>query len=364
MEIQHRLLIVDDVPTNIQVAASMLATSGYQMAFATDGASALKMAREQPPDLVLLDIMMPGMNGFQVCAQLKRMEETRGIPVIFLTAKTDVDSVVQGFNVGGVDYLTKPFQGAELQARIRNHLRLREAEKQLQALNAAKDKFLSIISHDLRGPMGSLRDMLSMLKSDHAGFSTAELGQWLDIAANQSEQFYKLLENLLSWARLQRGAMAHRPQRLDLFVVVYEVFFLFEGVARDKGITLTNHVPEPLEGYADRDMIHTVLRNLVSNALKFTTSGGTVEVSAQVLEEAIEITVRDDGTGIEPADQAKLFRLDTPHKKTGTAGEKGTGMGLLLVKDLVEKNGGELRLESEPGQGSRFIFTLDPAEAA
>jgi len=353
------ILIVDDVAENIKVAAAMLSDQNYQMAFATDGLTALQMAKDNPPDLILLDVMMPSMNGFHVCAQLKRMPETVDIPVIFLTAKTDIESVVQGFSLGGADYLTKPFHSKELQARIKTHLRMHEVEKQLRAINASKDKFLSIISHDLRGPMGSLRDMLVMLRQQYHRFPLQELDNWLDIAATQANQFHKLLENLLSWSRLQRGMMEYHPEKIDLFLLAYETIFFYEGMAHDKSITLRNSIAENLYAFADLDMIHTVLRNLISNAIKFTPFNGCVEVFAQQREDKIEICVRDTGIGISLENQHKLFQLDTSYKKIGTAGEQGTGMGLLLVHELVQKNGGTVRIESKEGAGCQFYFTLN-----
>ncbi len=358
------ILIVDDIPDNIKLVATILAQEdSYHLSFATDGARALQLVAAQPPDLILLDVMMPGLNGYQVCAQLKRDPELRAIPVIFLTAKADSQSIVQGFAAGGSDYLAKPFHSAELHARISHQLRLREAEKQLKSMNAAKDKFLSIVSHDLRGPMASLRDMLAMLRKTHLNLSPDELAEWLRIAAEQSEQFYTLLEGLLSWARLQGGVLEYHPEPLDLYLLSHETQFLYEVMAKEKNIQFINEIAKETWVFADRNMANTILRNLLSNALKFTRPNGWVKLRADRNHGMIAVSVLDNGIGIAPQDLPKLFRLDESFKRPGTAGEPGSGMGLILVKDLVEKNGGAIWAESLPGHGVTMTFSLKAAAA-
>jgi signal transduction histidine kinase len=354
------ILIVDDVSTNIEMVAHILQQEGggYRISFALDGASGLKMAQEKAYDLILLDVVMPALNGFEVCRRLKARPETADIPVIFITAKQDEESILAGFEAGAVDYVSKPFKAAELLVRVKTHLRLRASERRLLELNQSKDKFLSIISHDLRGPFGILRGLSQNLVHQFDEYSREELREQLRLLNHSAECFYKLLENLLTWSRVQRGTLAYRPTVIDLGGVAFESVFIAKSQAAQKEITLDNRIAQNILVFADREMVSTVFRNLLSNAIKFTARGGRISLSARPLEEFVQVTVDDNGIGLSQAQQEKLFRLDSQVKTRGTEGEEGSGLGLILCRELIEKNAGDIWLESAPQQGARFHFTL------
>ncbi len=245
----------------------------------------------------------------------------------------------------------------------RNELRLniverKRTEEALRAANASKDKFFSIVSHDLRSPLHGLMGYLDMLVDTPEYFTPEYTQQILTDLRGSSHNLYKLLENLLTWSRMQTGALKATPLPIDLCTLTEETIYLLHSQADQKQITLGHDIPRNTYIYADHDMIRTVLRNLVSNALKFTSARDTVSISCTCRDEIAEVAVSDTGLGMTPEVISKLFRIDEKHATPGTAGEKGTGLGLLLCHELVTKNGGKIWVESEVGKGTTFRFSL------
>lgn len=238
------------------------------------------------------------------------------------------------------------------------NLKLEESEEKLSELNANKDRFFSIIAHDLRSPFTTLIGYTEIIKEDFDNISREELKESIDTIHNTSKRIYNLLENLLSWARMQTGRMPFQPLKLDVSIICKDVISLFEENAKSKNIDLSYMSQPNLYVYADKNMFDTVIRNLVSNALKFTPDGKTVVVTANTVGNFVEISVSDTGLGMKPDIVSKLFKLDQHVTTLGTTGEKGSGLGLILCKELVEKNGGKIGVESELNIGSRFFFTL------
>lgn len=357
-DVRQSILIVDDVPDNIQVAARMLQKKNYRLSFSTDGESALKNAYEYDYDLILLDIMMPDMDGFEVCKHLKNNNKTKDIPVIFLTARTEQENILRAFQLGGVDYITKPFHTGELVLRVETHLRLKKMEKELVTANANKDRFISILAHDLRGPFSGIVQLTRMMYEDFDTYTREELINSLRISHESASGIYSLLENLLNLSRLQQGRLPFFPEDISLERVIQETIRLYSGKANEKQITLTYINEDDVHAYADFTMVHTILNNLVSNALKFTGTNGSVHIETSLQNDFIEISVTDSGTGIPALEMDKLFSMDSRYMRPGTSGEKGTGLGLILCHEMVDKNEGNIRVESNEGNGSRFSFTL------
>lgn len=362
---KFNILIVDDASKNIQVVASILKQKGYQMSFARNGKTALSHTETTTFDLILLDIMMPEMDGYEVCERLKKNPGTKDIPVIFLTAKTDTESVLKGFELGAVDYVTKPFNAAELLARVKTHLELKWAKEdlrnsrdQLQELNATKDKFFSIIAHDLRNPFNALISGSEMLVHYFEELEQEQIKEFIGEINMASKQAFNLLGNLLEWARSQTGRILYSPEKIKIDEIVQENMDLLEQNAKEKNIHLANEVEAETFAYADKDMITTVVRNIMANALKYTSNGGEVTIASKDAGDYREIWISDTGIGIEEEDMDKLFRIDTKHSTLGTADERGTGLGLILCKEFVEGNHGKIWVESKVGKGSHFKFTL------
>lgn len=241
-----------------------------------------------------------------------------------------------------------------------------ETEQKLIQLNAEKDKFFSIIAHDLKGPFNALLGFTELLQDKDLESSPEERLEMVGIVHRSAEKAYKLLDNLLTWSRSQTGGMSFSPTPLKLQKLVADELALLEDQASEKGLVMKNLVPADQTVFADLNMAGTILRNLLSNAIKFTKSGGTISVSSKVNEtkKHLEISVRDTGIGIPEAKVPDLFQLDKSNSTPGTNNEMGTGLGLILCKDFVEKHGGEIWVESEVGKGSIFRFSLPLSEEA
>ncbi len=354
------ILVLDDNPENLKVIGNILEENNFEPAVFLNSQRAMASLLEEKPELILLDIMMPDIDGYQFCRKIKNDPSLSHIPVIFLTAKTEPLDIVKGFEAGGVDYVTKPFNSAELLARVRTHLELKFTREGLQALNHTKDKFFSIIAHDLRNPLQCLLLAADLLQNDYERFDDSKRKEFIRTFYDNSLLLSTLLENLLNWAQSQTGSIAIKPGKIDVQTLIDESIALLSESAHKKNITLSSCATPGTTIYADPNMLRSVLRNLVSNAIKFTHPSGSVTITTQSLPDShqIKITVTDTGIGINPQALTDLFRLDLRKNTPGTANEKGTGLGLLLCQEFVKKNNGTIHVTSQPGQGTSFTITL------
>lgn len=360
------ILVVDDMQANLRVLVTILENEGYKVRPVTNGQLALLVAEKEKPDLILLDIMMPGMDGFEVCRLLKEKPAFAEIPVIFISALTDTSNIVKAFSGGGVDYITKPFQVEEVTARVRTHLKLhqqkielQEQKKEMQKLNSEKDKFFSIISHDLRSPFNGLLGLSRMLVAELPYLSTEEIIPIAVGLRNSATKVYELLDDLLEWVKIQRGVITFDPTLEELLPLAEQSIALFQETVKSKNISITADIPAGLKVYSDSRMLKTILRNLISNALKFTPPRGEIKISATVSPgRNVRISILDSGIGMKKEMITNLFRLDVNTTRKGTSEEPGTGLGLIISKELIEKHGGKLNIESVVGKGSLFWFTL------
>ncbi|MBK8397960.1 MAG: hybrid sensor histidine kinase/response regulator [Leptospiraceae bacterium] len=378
--ISSHILIVDDIGENLQVLGNILSKEGYDTSFALDGKQALSAIDKFLPDLILLDISMPIMDGFEVCKILKQEERTKNIPIIFLTAKTEIDNVIHGFSLGADDYVMKPFNSLELLARVRSHVDLKKSKdlileqnnqlndvvsqlslknEELKLVVAAKDKFFSIIAHDLKGPVGNLNSFLNFMTEQSDKISKENFQKNLHLLQTSSQNIKDLLENLLTWARAQRGDIEYNPDNYDILNLVNSNIHLLESSAINKSVSIINKIQNCMNGFFDYNMINTVFRNLLSNSIKYTKFHGTITIMAIELEKEIEISIQDTGVGMSKTIAEDLFRIDVKHFSTsGTNGEKGTGLGLILCKEFIDKHGGKIWAESEKEKGSTFKFLI------
>lgn len=361
------ILIVDDIPANLKVLGDILKEDGYKVRPVPNGILALQVAEKEKPDLILLDIMMPDMDGYEVCKRMKANPELCEIPIIFISALNETDDVVKALKFGGVDYITKPFKSEEVIARVSTHVKLYRQSIELKNLNITKDKFFSIIAHDLRGPMGGFMGLTDILTEQLRCMSMDDIQRYLESMRKTSNNLFRLLENLLQWARMQQGAIAFNPSRVKLLPLIHESLETVKESALAKDIEIEYSVPAELDLFADNNVLQTIMRNHVSNAIKFTPKGGKVKISAKDLgEKGIEISIKDSGIGMSKSILDNLFRLDVQNGRPGTDGEPSTGLGLLLCKEFVEQHGGQIMVESEVGKGSvftiRFPGTIVPKE--
>ncbi|MBL7112279.1 MAG: hybrid sensor histidine kinase/response regulator [Bacteroidales bacterium] len=369
---QPRVLIVDDIAENIQVLGNILDEKDIEFSYATDGREALEAVSYSKPDLILLDVNMPGMSGFEVCKKLKEGAETKEIPVIFLTAKTEPEDIIEGFTIGGVDYITKPFNSKEMISRVETHLELSMSRQMIASRNheldklnaelkeivASKDKFFSIIAHDLKEPFNTMIGFSDLLLKTIDQKKPAQIKEMVRHIFNSSMHGFELLNNLLEWSRSQTGRIEFKPDCLRIKEVISSVTGLLQDTADKKKIELSIIDENDLTVWADSKMVGTVIRNLVTNALKFTRPGGRIIISCMDNQDYARLSVEDNGIGIDKAKLEHFFRIDTHFSTPGTENERGTGLGLLLCREFIERHGGEIRVESEPGKGSKFSFSL------
>ncbi len=366
------VLVVDDIPRNLQVLSTILDNEGFDITFASNGKQAIDVANSAMPDLILLDVMMPEMNGFEACQILKSMDKTKHIPIIFITGRSDTESIVEGFKAGAVDYVTKPFNTVEMISRIKTHLELKlskdkilESNKkldnyrfELEQVIQSKDKFFSIIAHDLRGPFSGFIGLTSMLIEDYEELNKEEIVTISNSMNSSAKQLYELLENLLEWSRSQMGKIEYNPINIDIFNISGKVLSLIEANAKEKNITLLNSIVENTYVFADSNMLNTILRNLISNAIKFTELNGTITLSTEQNDKMCLISVSDTGIGISEEGISQIFKIDTKYTTLGTNNERGTGLGLVLCKELIEKQGGGISVSSTLGKGTTFTISL------
>ncbi len=239
--------------------------------------------------------------------------------------------------------------------------RLEKSEKELLKANAGKDKFFTLIAHDLKSPFNGLAGITELLAENFDRFPPDQTKKMINELRKSVSNVYALVEGLLSWAQIQTGKMEYRFEKTDLFVIAQKVKEQLVTNAQNKNITLDQNIEEYTFVVADEKSVSTVFRNLISNAVKYTSPGGHVQINAVKKEDQIEVSVADNGIGIKPETLKKLFTITEKVSQPGTANETGTGLGLILCKEFVEKNKGKLWAESEPGKGSRFVFTLPVA---
>lgn len=363
---EYKILIVDDVMSNVLLLKVLLTNEKFAIATASNGRQALEQVEKENPDLVLLDVMMPDMSGFEVAQHLKSNPNTADIPIIFLTALNSTADIVKGFQVGANDFISKPFNKEELIIRVTHQISLVAAKRlilskteELQRTIAGRDKLYSVIAHDLRSPMGSIKMVLNMLilnlPSEKIG---AEMYELLTMANQTTEDVFSLLDNLLKWTKSQIGKLNVVYQDVDLVEVTDGVIEIFSMVASLKKIRIREMKPEKMMVNADIDMLKTVVRNLLSNAIKFSKENSEVLVKMEEVDGMAVISVQDYGCGISEEGQKKLLHTDTHFSTFGTNNEEGSGLGLLLCKDFVVKNGGKLWFTSKEGEGSIFSFSI------
>ncbi|NCC11171.1 MAG: hybrid sensor histidine kinase/response regulator [Bacteroidia bacterium] len=364
---EYKILIVDDVISNVLLLKVLLKGEKYTIVTANNGTEALRQVEAELPDLILLDVMMPDLSGFEVAESLKRDERYSEIPLIFLTALNGTADIVKGFQVGGNDFISKPFNKEELLIRVKHQISLIAAKRiimaqkeELQRTIMGRDKLYSIIAHDLRSPMGSIKMVLNMLTlSLPAEVIGEEMFDLLNSANQTTEELFSLLDNLLKWTKSQVGRLNVVYQEVDIRQVVQGVIEIFTMVGELKKISIQLvDSPEEATVRADADMIKTVVRNLISNAIKFSHENSVVQVCLKEEDGFVVVSVKDSGCGMDEAQQRKLLHTDTHFSTFGTKNEEGSGLGLLLCLDFVQKNGGKLWFESTKGVGSTFYFSI------
>ena len=352
------ILVVDDTPANLALVVEYLECRGLRMLVAQGGEEGLQRASLVQPDLILLDAIMPGIDGFEVCRRLKARESTRDIPVIFMTSLADTRDKLAAFEVGAVDYVVKPLQVQEVMARVNAQLALRAMHRQLTAANQKLEAFTYSVSHDLRAPLRAIAGFAQILhKNCHASMAE-ENRRYLDTIINTSARMGKLIEDLLSYARTARIAAVRVPVPLAPLMQHLATIFGERIVTAGARFEILEPLATPL---GDATLISQILNNLVDNALTYRCHDGQPEVriAAKQVDGDVVLSVADNGIGIEPQYHQKIFEV---FQRLHSSDEyPGTGLGLAIVAQAVRVMEGDITIESTPGAGTTFAVRLQAA---
>jgi len=369
-QLSGTVLVVDDTPGNLRVLVDSLSARGLEILVATDGKSAIERAVYGRPDLILLDVIMPGIDGFETCRIFKENPETNTIPVIFMTALSDTSQKVKAFEVGAVDYVTKPFEEEELIARVDAHLTIRSLQgdlerrnHQLEDLNQLKNEFLGMAAHDIRNPLTAILAGSEILELT-AGTATAEkVVQTAHQIQTAGNRINTLLTNLLDVNAIDSGKRKIEIEAVELTTILEQVATNHKTSALNKNIEIVRD--QAVNGemiMVDLCAAGQILDNLVSNAIKYSPPERRVWVSNEHRGKTVAVIIRDEGPGLSSEDQEKMFGKFARLTPRPTAGEASTGLGLWIVKELAQSMGGSIRCESTLGEGSTFTVEFRCAE--
>lgn len=375
---ENKILIVDDIPKNIQILGNILKNKSYHISYAQSGREALALIDVNDFDLILLDIMMPGMDGYEVCKNLKSREKTKDIPIIFLTAKADKESVVNGFRSGAEDYLTKPFNAEELLARVDTHLALKnqkkqlrqmnktledkvterthqleEANKQLRSLERAKSDFLSIISHELRTPLNGIQGLIELIGDSS---QTSTQSEYLDYLKEASDRLVKFSEIaiMITSLKLEKYKLNYSPQRISY--LLENIIEKFRKTADDKNIRVNTVIqPEDVKISLDFDLVKSALEGLLDNALKFSPKNGRVDINAYIEKGRPVVEFRDEGPGFSEEVLGKMFHY---FNSNDVMNSEGLGLSVAAVKLVMDAHGGNIEIRNRQGKGAiiKLVF--------
>ncbi|NDV62973.1 response regulator [Puniceicoccales bacterium CK1056] len=358
---QESLLIVDDTPANIDLLVDLL-SSNYRTRVATSGEKALSLCAQEAPDLILLDIMMPGMDGYEVCRKLKEVEETKNIPIIFVTAKGEIQDETKGLALGAVDYISKPITPAVVLARVETHLKVNRqrlkieaAYNQLRELEALRDNLVHMVVHDMRGPLALMSGHLEILKMN-GNLGDRENGH-VDSITKSCMGLIEMVSSLLDVSRFDNDEMPLDMADQDIVLLAEETVVPYQTLKYGPSVVFESTL-ETLPVNCDQSIIERVIANLIGNAVKFTPPDGTVRLELEKADHEVKVSVSDTGSGISPEFHEKIFERFGQVEMQNKKQKYSTGLGLTFCKLAVEAHGGTIGVESEVGNGSTFWFRL------
>jgi len=346
------ILIVDDNKRNLQVLGSILGQAEYKVAMALDGQTALKLAGQLLPDIIVLDIMMPEMDGFEVCEKLKADNQLKEIPVIFLTAKVDVDDIVKGFNVGGSDYVTKPFKKQEMLVRISSQIELVENRKkikkqaeELAQLNALKDKVFEVIAFDIKHAMDSFIAVPKLMADPRLDLSTDEINELMGDLQDKAKNTYRLLENIIWWSRSQQNLISPKYSRVQLFKIIGGILDEFSDMCNEKELVIKNSIDGDASVFTDKKFLEVILKNILHNAIKYSCKKCDIQFNSYQSDDSYCIEITNSGQEISSEILDKIGEASSYVAEYGTNSEKGAGIGLKVCLSLLDSMNGKLVFE-------------------
>ncbi|MDO8803944.1 MAG: hybrid sensor histidine kinase/response regulator [Elusimicrobiota bacterium] len=360
------VLMVDDTHANLELLSTMMKGLGYKVRAAISGKLALQSARNNPPDIILLDINMPEMDGYEVCAELKADEKLKDIPVIFLSALSEAMDKVRAFGVGGVDYITKPYQFEEVEARVKTHLELCRKKRQLQEnfdklreLEKLRDSLVHMIIHDLRSPLMVIGSYLGFVKEDKNNILSPDSVNDIAEALKASDRMTGIVSDVLDTSKLEEGQMKLKLTDCDLGRMLEEVVSGLMSLIKGREVRRSASPGRPATVLADREIVYRVIQNLLANAIKFTPeNGGLILLGIEPAGDRIRVSMKDNGPGIAPEYREKIFEKFGQVEIRAGHQRYSTGLGLTFCKLAVEAHGGRVGVDSEGGKGSSFWFEL------
>ncbi len=366
------IFIIDDIMENVKILGSILLEQGYDISMANNGAMALKMIEKISPDLVLLDIMMPDINGFEVCRRFKQIEKMKNVPIIFLTARSDAEDIIKGFQLGGVDYIIKPFNNEELVVRVKTHIDLKlskdlilQQNEKLKKLNDEKNELLGIAAHDLRNPLTGIIVSNDAVIRFIDKLSKEEINDFSQNIKASGIRMMKIINNLLDVYAIEDGKIIFEYKNFEIDRIIKKVLRENEHKATKKRITILADYTSGITAYADENKVEQVLDNLISNAIKFSPFEKKIWIRKSVINaegtHSVRIEIKDEGPGLTEEDKSRLFHKFAKLSASPTDGEGSTGLGLSIVKRLIEEMNGTIACQSEKGKGACFIVELPAA---
>ena len=355
---QMKILLVDDVAANLDVLRDTLQPVGYQLAVARNGAMALKVAERFQPDLILLDVMMDDMDGFEVNRRLREVLPELAPRVIFVTARGDVDDILKGFEGGCVDYITKPFRQEEVCVRVHTHLELRQANRRLVALNEQRQRWLGMVAHDLRGPLSGIAAYTDLMLARGEALSAEQRREFLELINSTAHQMVSQVDDLLDMTVIAQGRLVLQVREQSLSPLIEERLKLFRLRAEMKHQEFSFQAERSPPFPFDPNRITQVVDNLVGNALKFSPAHSVVELQLDSSPEAVRVRVCDRGPGLPEGQLSALPGAGGAGENQPTGGEKSTGIGLAIAHRIMAAHGGTLSAVNRPGGGACFEFSL------
>lgn len=362
----YTILIVDDNLTNVILLQAILKRERYNTLKAMNGEEALQIMQEKKPDLVLLDIMMPGMDGYETAKRKSEIESIRNIPFMFVTALSDTNSMVKGFKHGCSDFITKPFNNDEISIRIHHQLvtvanrrTIMAQSEELKSLIKNRDKLYAVVAHDLRSPLGTIKTVLRILDENVTSDMIGEdLYDLLHDTTESADELFDLLENLLCWAKAQMGKLMFNPSVFTMAEVVDDAINATSSMATVHKIKVShNDLTNGISFTADKNMITTIVRNMIVNAVKFSEDDSKIEIESSVVDGNIKCSVRDYGCGMSEEVQNAL-RSQISITTTGVHQEQGSGLGLTLCREFIKAHKGTFDFISKEFEGTTFSFTF------
>lgn len=361
-----RILVVDDTPLNVRLLTSILEIEGYNVVTATNGPDALELVPQTAPDVVLLDVMMPGMDGFEVCRRIKAEEFSAHLPVVMVTALQDTQNRVQALEAGADDFLTKPVDEVEVLARVKTLVRAKRGRDELQNAYSAlqrseglRDSLSQMLVHDLRTPLTAIIAALDILLTSYKDKQDELQLELLEMCMSSCRQMVSQVNELLDVGRLESGAMDLNRVELNAAKLIEEAAVPVQVLARNRDIRIETNLTENVPPFAgDGDLLRRVLVNLIGNSLKFCPTGSKIIVGVLSDDENIKFSVRDNGPGIAPDDRKRIFDKWGQAENNKTGRKLSSGLGLTFCRLAVEAHGGKIWVESELDEGSNFLFTI------